>query len=555
MTTARERKRNRTRGEIEDRYDAIVVGAGVGGLTAGALLAQEGKSVLVLDQHYVAGGNSTLFRRKDWEWDVGLHYVGECHENGTMTNLLTACGVDTLNFRPMSEELEQLTFPDFEFTIPRDRDEFKRRLLAKFPGEKKGIRKYFRFLEQADRVVEADQRGGKARQAWAIARSPMVVRWVQAPLGTVLDACTDNEQLRAILTAQNGTYAVAPNRISAMLHAGLVNHYHRSGAYYPEGGGQHLSDELARSLEECGGTLRLSAPVSKIVIENGRATGVVCHNKHLGERTIHADVVISNADLKKTVSDLVGAEHFPAKWAKRIADYEMALPLFVVYLGLSIPPEDLPYGNSNRWLFDRYTFDEDYRQMVAGEMPENPFIYVSTASLKDPHNPRIAPEGHSNVEIMTMAPSDLGFWGVTPEQMRDGSYKTSEAYQARKTELEQALIDQYERMVPGAKAHIAFRESATPMTHSRYVQSTEGSCYGFAAIPKQFLGRRPGSKSKVPGLYFAGTNCRAGHGIVGAMTSGAQAADAILGEGLFKRIMRGEVVNKTPEPTRVHAHA
>ncbi|TNE86567.1 MAG: NAD(P)/FAD-dependent oxidoreductase [Deltaproteobacteria bacterium] len=539
--TSRATRRERTRGAIDATYDAIVIGAGPGGLTAGTLLARAGKRVLMLDQHYVPGGNATLFKRKHWEFDVGLHYIGECQEDGVMTRLLAACGVDDLEMRPMDDDIEQLTFPDFDFAIPRDKAVFEARLLARFPGEARGIRRYIRFLNQCDRVVRADQRGNAIQRAVAIARSPLVVRWHQRPLGEFLDTCTDNLQLRAVLTAQNGTYAVAPDRISSVLHAGLANHYHRAGAFYPAGGGQKLSDRLAEEFEAAGGQLRLSSSVDKVLVEDGRAVGVRFTNKHLGTCDVRAPIVVSNADLKRTVADLVGVEHFPASWTERVLDFEMALPLFVVYLGLDLPPEQLPYGNSNRWLFDRYDFTDDYRRMVDGEMPEDPFIYVSTASLKDPHNPGVAPDGHSNVEIMTMVPSDLSFWGVTPEMMRDGSYKTSETYQARKREIEASLIAQFEKIVPGATARIVHRESATPMTHSRYVRSSEGSCYGFAAIPEQFLGRRPGARSKLPGLYFAGTNCRAGHGIVGAMTSGAQAADAILGGGLFRKVMRGEV--------------
>jgi phytoene dehydrogenase-like protein len=535
-----QRKRARTRGKIDDRYDVIVVGAGAGGLTASAMLARAGKRVLVLDQHYVPGGNASLFRRKAWEFDVGLHYVGDCEKDGTLPRLLSACGVDDLNFRRMDDDLEQLTFPDFEFSIPRDRKLFERRLIERFPEESRGIRKYFRFLAQCERVARTDQRGNKLQRALSILRSPLVVRWVKAPLGDVLDACTQNQQLRAVLTAQNGTYAVAPRRISAMLHAGLANHYHRSGGFYPEGGGQRMSDRLAEELENAGGHLRLSAPVSRIIVEDGRATGVVCHNKHLGERTVHADVIISNADLKKTVADLVGAEHFPTEWAERIAGYEMALPLFVVYLGLDLPPEQLPYGNANRWLFDRYDFDDDYDRMVAGEMPDEPFIYVATSSLKDPHNTRMAPEGHSNIQVMTMVPNQLSYWGLTPDQLKDGTYADVPAYKERKAELEAMMVAQFEKIVPGATARIVFQESASPMTHGRYVGSSEGSCYGFAAIPSQFLGRRPGARSKLEGLYFCGTNCRAGHGIVGAMTSGAQAAEAVLGAGLLRRVLNGE---------------
>lgn len=536
------RKQNRVRGDIHERYDAIIVGAGVGGLTAAALLARSGKRVLLLDQHYVAGGNATLFRRKDWEFDVGLHYLGDCHPGGTLPSILDACGVTGVRFRPMDTDLEKLSFPGFDFAIPASRDEFARRLLERYPAEAKGIRRYIRFLEQCERVVEADQRGSLPERVWSIARSPMVMRYAGSPLGELLDSCTQNAELRSVLTAQHGTYGVAPKRVAAVLHAGLVNHYFRSGGYYPEGGGQHLSDALVDAIEAAGGHVRLCASVNRIEVTDGRATAVSFHNKHLGSRTVLSDTIISNADLKRTITCLVGIEHFPAKWAARTLDYEMALPLFVVFLGLAIAPKDIPYGNSNRWLFNRMDFDAQYDEMCAGKLEGEPSIYVSTSSMKDPNNATIAPEGHTNVEVMAVVPKDFGYWGITAEQVRDGSYKKQPDYIARKQELEDALLRQFERIVPGAAAATVYRESASPMTHTRYVRSSEGSCYGFAALPSQFLGKRPGARSTIEGLFFCGTNCRAGHGIVGAMTSGVQAADAILGGGLRRRVMCGKPV-------------
>ena len=144
--------------------------------------------------------------------------------------------------------------------------------------------------------------------------------------GDLLDACTRDPRLRAILTAQNGTYAIAPARSSAVLHAGLQNHYFVSGGWYPAGGAQVIADRLAEAIEAAGGDIRLRSRVTRIHVADGRVTGVTFENKHLGTTRVAAPVVISNADLKRTVLELVGAEHFPAAWTQRVAGFEMALP-------------------------------------------------------------------------------------------------------------------------------------------------------------------------------------------------------------------------------------
>ena len=132
-----------------DRYDAIVIGAGIGGLTAAALLARRGRSVLVIDQHYVVGGNASSFRRRKYEFDIGLHYVGDCGDTGFIPRILRAAGVDDVVFRELDPEgYDTLVFPDMTFRIPCCLDEFRRRLVALFPDQAQGIDRYLRFMRQ-----------------------------------------------------------------------------------------------------------------------------------------------------------------------------------------------------------------------------------------------------------------------------------------------------------------------------------------------------------------------------------------------------------------------
>ncbi len=526
----------RFRAPIADTYDVIVVGSGPGGLVTAALCARAGKRVLVLDGHYVAGGNATTFRRKRFEFDVGIHYLGDCGPRGLIPRILDACGADGIRFRPMDAELEQLQFPDLAFTIPRDKATFAARLRARFPAEARGIRRYFRLLDQVD-AMQAGLGGSRWRQLLAALRNPLVLRYAHRSLGEFLDSCTRDARLRAILTAQHGTYAIAPGRVSAVLHAGLADHYFASGGWYPEGGGQVLADRLAEAIEAAGGDIRLRATVTRIHVEGPRVTGVTFEHKHLGARTVRAPVVVSNADLKRTVLELVGAAHFPPELVARVRGFEMALPLFVVFLGLDVPVSALPYGNANRWVFGSYDFDREYAMLARGELPERPFVYVATASHKDPANPRLAPPGHTNMQLMTIVPAQPEFWGVTREDAESGRYEASEGYAFRKAEVIRRVLDQAERIIPDLRRHIVYQEASTPLTHTRYTRSTGGTSYGIAATPAQFLERRPGASTPIVGLYLAGASTRSGHGIAGAMLSGVYAAEGVLRHGTAARVL------------------
>jgi phytoene dehydrogenase-like protein len=529
----------RYREPVASRYDAIVVGSGMGGLVSAALLARFGRRVLVLDGHYVAGGNATVFRRKRWEFDVGIHYLGDCGPTGQIPRILRSCGAGGVRFLPMDPDLERITFADGEFVIPRSRRVFRERLLAAFPGEARGIERYIRFLEQVERMQLA-QTGGMLHQLASLLRSPLVVRYGLGPLGDLLDSCTRNPRLRAILTAQSGTYAIEPRRVSAVLHAGLQNHYLIDGGWYPEGGGQVIADALVAAIERAGGDIRLRATAQRIHVGDGGVTGVTFVNRHLGEVHVDAPVVVSNADLKRTVAELVGEEHFPPEFVRRVAGFEMALPLFVVFLGLDLPAEELPWGNCNRWIFADDDIDGEYAMLARGKMKERPSLYIATASRKDPGNPRLAPPGMTNLQIMTVVPADPGFWGVDAAAAASGTYQASEGYRARKEEVVHRIMAHAEVAIPGLARHIVYREASSPLTHTRYTGSTGGTSYGIAATPAQFLQNRPGARSPIPGLFFAGASMRSGHGIVGSMLSGVAAADAILQDGTMQRVLRGE---------------
>lgn len=523
----------------KDAFDAIVVGAGTGGLTAAALLAKRGRSVLVLDRHYVAGGNATVFHRRGYQFDVGLHYIGGCGPDGAIPRVLRSAGVEDVVFRELDPDgFDTLVFPDFIFRVPKGIDAFRARLIERFPGEASGIDRYLEMLRSVWSLQELRGQGfvQSMRTLWQARKA----FWnVNNTLKRFLGACTADQRLQAVLAAQSGDYAEPPSRASLMMHA-VVTASYLMGAYYPVGGAQAISDQLVKSIERHGGKILLMSEVTRIVVEDGHAVGVEFNSHHLGGRTARAPIVISDADLKRTLLDLVGPAHLSEKTVRRTRAYEMSPALGVVFLGArrDLRAEGLP--NTNFWIHPSYDQEPVYAQARAGRFHPEPFCFISTATLKDPDNPLISPPGIANMELMTVVPSQPEAWGTRADELASGAYEGNPAYKRTKEAFVARLVGVAERVFPGLAKEIVFHEAASPMTHTRFTGSTGGTGYGIALIPAQSLFRRPGNATEVKGLYLCGASTMSGHGIMGTMMSGALAASRVAGMEIFSEIMAGK---------------
>lgn len=524
----------RARSEVPAEVDVAIVGCGLGGLTAGAYLAQSGLRVACFDSHYVAGGCATMFGRGSkanrYYFDVGLHYIGDCGPEGDIPKILRDLDID-IDFLPMDPDgFDELVFPDFQFRIPVSIELYRERLIELFPKEKRGIDRYVKFLQQVRWITQNPQaRRGKINAKTAMSvlfKGRLLARYQTATIGEFIDSCTSDIRLKAVFLGQSGDYGLPPREVSAVLHAGLANHYFE-GAFYPKGGGQVIADRIAQSIEAAGGSIHLRRGIARILVEDGRVAGVRTEERRGQTQTIRAKTVISNADIRRTMLDLVGAENLESAHVQKVENWKMAAALFMVFLGVKTDLRELGMRRSNYWVFDQYDMDDLYDATRAGGAPVAKAAYITSASLKDPDTPHHAPEGIQAVEIMSIVNGEAKHWGATdPDAIRWG-YKRNETYKSIKARIEDELIARFDRLFPGAADSIVYRESATPLTQTRFTRAWAGTGYGLAATPDQFLRKRPGYRGPIEGLYLAGASTRSGHGIVGAMMSGQAAAHCV----------------------------
>jgi phytoene dehydrogenase-like protein len=313
-----------------------------------------------------------------------------------------------------------------------------------------------------------------------------------------------------------------------MIHLITLMHF-LQGAYYPRGGGQAISDRLAESIEGNGGEIVLKRRITEICVERGAARGV---RTDRGEH-IRSQIVISNADLKRTMLELVGADKLPPRFVHRIESFKMSLPLFVVYGATTLDLRSLGLGNFNVHLHGSIEGSGGIREADAGRLPQQASLFFSSASLKDPTNPRLAPAGETNFQAITIAPADYAAWRISgPEDHRSAEYKEV------KQRFMDAIVEQLERrLIPGLSQHLTWLEGATPLTHERFVGATGGTSYGVENSVRQFGMFRQGHTTPIRNLFLCGASTVSGHGVIGAMTSGVGAAAAVLDDQLADRIL------------------
>lgn len=567
MTTQVERRPDGESGPdsgARSDWDAIVIGAGLGGLSAAAYLATNGKRVIVLEQGDTAGGNTMIFRRLNkYEFDVGVHYIGDCEPDGAIPTVLRGVGLEgRVEFEPLDPD-GYCTFraPHFTLRVPRGWDEYLRRLIAQFPDEERGLRRCVRVLRTIGEAFDGVNVPSNFHEMVRfILKSPTGAIAGSLPLSWLFKACRLSQWAQATICAEAGTYATPPSRAPIMMHAAMTHHYLKSGAYYPKGGGQVIAANLVDVIQTHGGVVRTQATVSRIDVEHGKVRGVMLADG----RTYVAPVVVSNADIKRTFLELIEQRHLKQRTIKRVSKYRMSPPMFCVYLALDIDLRER-FGATQFWMLPRDDDTALNRPITAmerlfsdaangifrdtGELP----TYVTSATLKDRTSTNHAPAGHSTLELMTLVPADCSYWGLKSDgsTWADQRYGKNPDYKRVKERITERLIDRAVELIPELREHIVWCEAATPITQERFTRSTGGTSYGIDVAVDQFGRLRPASRTEIHGLFLAGASTRTAHGVFGALNGGVAAASAILHRDLLAEVREGRVFG---DPSRLSAH-
>ena len=519
---------------LEDHYDAIIVGSGLGGLTSALLLAQQGKKVLVLERHWVLGGFTHVFKRKGWEWDVGVHYVGEVHRERTVLRRLFDHLTDgELKWEDMGEVYDRIWFGETEYPLRRGVSNFKADMTERFPAQKDAIARYLDLVfevSKASRTFYAEKAMGDVSSFLGgrlLRRKYMA--FARRTTYEVLRELTDDPKLIGVLTGQYGDYGLPPRQSSFAMHATLVKHYFGGGAY-PIGGSARIADTFVPRIEKHGGTLLTRAEVAEVVVEHGQAIGV----RMADDQVIRADMVISNAGVLNTFGELLGDVGQARVGATdKLAKLRPSLAHASLYIGLDGDSDALNLPRANHWVYpDEYDHDTTIARFEADENAPLPVAYISFPSAKDPSAAERHP-GKSTIEIVTLMPwSRVAPWADTPWQKRGPDY---EALKARWSE--RMLAELYKRE-PHLEGKVAYHELSTPLSTQHFTAYQHGEIYGLSHDPNRFEQRFLKPQTPVRGLYLTGQDiCTCGVG--GALVSGFLTASAITRSNLLMDVLRG----------------
>lgn len=515
--------------DVDESWDAIVVGSGLGGLATAALLSNEGKRVLVLERHYVIGGFTHTFKRKGYEWDVGVHYIGEVHrERSVLGQLFTHVSDGQLQWEQMGEVYDRIVFGDTIYDFRAGVQNFKDGLREHFPDAADGraIDEYVNVVFEASKAArtyyaEKALSGLKGWVAGPLMRRAYL-KYTRRSTWEVLRGLTDNTKLIGVLTGQYGDYGLPPKQSAFAMHASVAKHYFQGGNY-PVGGSARIAETIAPKIEAAGGVLLTNAEVEEIVVRDGKATGV----RMADGRVLRAPIVVSNAGAANTYGKLLSPEdRRQIGFAKALEDIPPSAAHLSLYIGFDHSSAELNLPKANYWIYpDEYDHDLNVERFVADDQAPFPVIYISFPSAKDPDFDRRHP-GKATVEIVTLAPWErFAAWKDEPWRKR------GDEYQALKDGYAERMLEHLYAAEPQLKGKVAYSELSTPLSTRHFTAYEHGEIYGLNHDPNRFEGRFLRPRSPIENLYLTGQDvvtC----GVGAALFSGYLTVSAITGRNL-----------------------
>lgn len=511
-------------------FDYVILGAGLGGLSAAACLTRQGYQVAVLEKHYLPGGCCHTFEYGDYRFCADVHYISQCAEGQAIAQFLHYIDRE-VPFNSLDPDcIDRVVTPEADFRIPLNWETLRQRLLETFPDEARAIHHYCDEIKQLHQEMhDLAQEVRWYDQKWT--------DWLKLPkywhlfqkrnwtLQDLYDQAGLSPKLQAVLAGQSGDYALPPKEIALITHTSLVWDY-SEGAYYPKHHFKHFVDTIVEFITTNGSRVQLSTPVERIEVVNHKVRSVTAK----GEQYVARYAYISDLDPKLTVQLMQDRHALSQREYHRLTDYDYSASAFNIYLGLDsrFDPAKYGIGNWNVWYYPTGDLNQEYERQLQGDL-SRPWIFLSCPTMKS-QEPGMAPAGHHVLEIATVCPYEPF------RQLHDTDPK---AYKAKKREVYQQVMRSVEDLIPDVNAYARMKIYGTPTTSEFYLGQPQGNIYGAKLVPRQVGLNRLGYRTELPNLFLVGAT--AGYpSVPGVISNGMDVAEILTGETIRGRTTQRE---------------
>jgi len=515
-----------------ESYDAIIIGSGISGLSTAALLSLKDKKVLVLEKHFKIGGWTHTFQRNNYEWDVGIHYIGQVNKTDSVVRkLFDLISGRRLEWCSMNKNYDRIIFPDKSYDFVAPRQQFIDDMISSFPKEESAIITYMKLI---DEVVSSSRKyfSQKALSGFigSITYPFMNRKFFKYSDRTTLDvlsSLTHDNKLIGVLTGQWGDYGLPPAQSSFAMHAFVAHHYF-DGGNYPKGTSRRIAETVSDLIENNGGKLAVNAGVKEIKLHHGNAVGVIMDNGDL----IESKHVISSTGVVNTLDKLLGKNSsLPFDISHQLRKIQQTKSYVCLHLGLNKSAKNLGLENTNLWVYPDYDHDKVVKDYIENSGSDFPVVYISFPSAKD----YSWDERHPNSATMEVITLSRWSWYEKWEKLK---WKNrGNEYEAEKEKLSDRILDVVFQHVIGIKDAVDYQELSTPLTVRDLANYQKGEMYGLDHSPTRFRQRWLRPQSRINNLFYTGQDITT-VGVSSALFSGLLTASAVLKENLSKLLYK-----------------
>lgn len=484
------------------KYDVIIIGGGLAGLSSALKLSQSGKKIAVFEKHFMAGGYATNFKRRDndgnlYVFDVALHGIGGLIPGNTFYNHMKGINmVDKVEFL-RKKETATIYNNGYEIDVPDTFEKYRDHLVSRYSSYKEKIFDLFKEIYNLKEEMDSG-------------KPPVVYQKMQdISLYDYLKSFIDDEKFIEEFSFLWLYYGLPPKKLNVLFYMLAWISYHIGGTFYVKGGAGKLSDTFVEEIKKYGGEVYLSNEIVKIDIEGNNVTSVHTKrgNKYEAEKFIFA------SDPNHLINLMDNNNENVIEYKKKLNNNDVGISLSQLYIGLDCKTTEVGITKADYFISNGVNHEEAYKNILNGNYSDN-ILGLTSYDVLDP-------DLNKGVGV---------FVAVFGDHIKNWPEYKSEEYKRKKEEVTNEILEIVYKRFPKVKEHIKVLELGTPHTMKRYTNNTQGAVYGWEQNIRQGGFNRLSNKSDFNNVFLSGAWTNPGGGFEGAITGGILTAERILRE-------------------------